>query len=122
MTDHALKTVHIVSLGCAKNRVDSEVIMGLLGKAGYRLVARPEEAELVLVNTCGFIEAARTESVDAVLEAAELKRTGQLRKMVVTRKITKRRAVDIRVFGYTALTLGVLLIGLSIYSVLFGYK
>lgn len=95
MTDHALKTVHIVSLGCAKNRVDSEVLLGMLGRAGYRLVADPEEAELVLVNTCGFIEAARTESVDAVLEAAELKRTGRCKTLVVAGCMVQRYGEDL---------------------------
>ncbi len=90
MSDDALKTVHIVSLGCAKNRVDSEVQLGLLQKAGYRLVADPAEAELVLVNTCGFIEAARTESVDAVLEAAELKQTGRCKQLVMAGCMVQR--------------------------------
>jgi len=95
MAADSLKTVHIVSLGCAKNRVDSEVILGLLGKAGYRLVADPQEAELVLVNTCGFIEAARTESVDAVLEAAELKQTGRCKTLVVAGCLVQRYGADL---------------------------
>lgn len=89
------KTVHIVSLGCAKNRVDSEVLLGLLGKVGYRLVSEPEEAEVVLVNTCGFIEAARTESVDAVLEAAELKRTGRCETLVVAGCMVQRYGAEL---------------------------
>lgn len=89
------KTVHIVSLGCAKNRVDSEVLLGLLGKAGYRPVSEPEEAELVLVNTCGFIEAARVESVDAVLEAVELKRTGRCETLVVAGCMVQRYGADL---------------------------
>jgi ribosomal protein S12 methylthiotransferase len=84
------KTVHIVSLGCAKNRVDSEVLLGLLGRAGYWAVSEPEEAELVLVNTCGFIEAARVESVDAVLEAAELKLKGRCQTLVVAGCLVQR--------------------------------
>lgn len=84
------KTVYIVSLGCAKNRVDSEVLLGLLTRAGYCAVSEPAEAELVVVNTCGFIEAAREESVDAVLEAAELKRTGRCRTLLVAGCLAQR--------------------------------
>lgn len=95
MTTAPSKTVHIVSLGCAKNRVDSEVLLGLLRTAGYRPVSEPEEAEVVLVNTCGFIEAARTESVDAVLEAAELKRTGRCETLVVAGCMVQRYGADL---------------------------
>jgi len=89
------KTVHIVSLGCAKNRVDSEVLLGLLGRAGYRPVSDPEEAQVVVVNTCGFIEAARTESVDTVLEAADLKRTGRCETLVVAGCMVQRYGADL---------------------------
>lgn len=62
-------TVHVIALGCAKNRVDAEILLGRLEEAGYRAVADPEEADLLVVETCGFIEAARQESVDTLLEA-----------------------------------------------------
>ncbi len=84
------KTVHIISLGCAKNRVDSEVQLGLLRRAGYVHVADPTDAEVVVVNTCGFIEAARAESLDTVLEAADLKVTGRCKTLVVSGCMVQR--------------------------------
>ncbi|MDP4199400.1 MAG: 30S ribosomal protein S12 methylthiotransferase RimO [Bacteroidota bacterium] len=67
-------TVSVVTLGCEKNTVDSEVLMGKLRRRGLRLVADPEQAETIIVNTCGFIDHAKKESIDAILEATELKR------------------------------------------------
>jgi ribosomal protein S12 methylthiotransferase len=84
------RTVHLTSLGCAKNRVDSEVLLGLLRRAGYEPVTEPREADLVVVNTCGFIQAAKEESLDAVLEAAELKRTGRCQTLLVTGCLVQR--------------------------------
>lgn len=84
------RTVHLVSLGCAKNRVDSEVLLGRLRKAGYEAVAEPEEASLLVVNTCGFIEAAREESVDAVLEAARWKAGAPDRRILVAGCLVQR--------------------------------
>lgn len=72
----AATSVGLVSLGCAKNHVDSEIMLGVLDRRGYRLVADPAEAETVIVNTCGFIEEAREESIDAILEAAARKADG----------------------------------------------
>ena len=63
-------TVGFVSLGCPKNLVDSEVMMGLLDCAGARLTAHPEDAEILIVNTCSFIDPAKKESVDTILEMA----------------------------------------------------
>ncbi len=68
-----MKTVHLVSLGCAKNLVDSEVMLGTLENDGYRVVPDPEEADLILVNTCGFIRPAVEEAVDEILRLAEVK-------------------------------------------------
>ncbi len=62
-----------ISLGCPKNLVDSEVMMGLLDRAGARLTARPEDAEILVVNTCSFIDTAKQESVDTILEMARHK-------------------------------------------------
>ena len=67
-------TMGFVSLGCPKNLVDSEVMMGLLDRAGGRLTARPEEAEILVVNTCSFIDSAKQESVNTILEMARHKR------------------------------------------------
>lgn len=69
-------TVWLTTLGCAKNQVDSEKIAGRLGAAGYRPADSPEDADVVMVNTCAFIEAARRESIDAVLDAARARRPG----------------------------------------------
>src|SRR4029453_5512619 len=75
--------VGFISLGCPKNLVDSEVMMGTLARAGATMVADAREADVVVVNTCGFIDAAREESVEAILEAAQLKSTGRCRRLVV---------------------------------------
>ena len=72
----------MVSLGCAKNRVDSEVILGTLKEAGYEIVSDPAEAEIIFVNTCGFIEPAKEESIEAIFEMAKYKETGRLQKAV----------------------------------------
>jgi ribosomal protein S12 methylthiotransferase len=76
-------TVAFVTLGCAKNSVDSEKAMGALVSDGFALTVDPAEAEVVIINTCGFIEAAREESVDEILQIAELKESGRLRWLVV---------------------------------------
>ena len=73
----APKTIHFISLGCAKNRVDTEVMLGVSGLSGFAPVDDPESAEVIVVNTCGFIDAAKQESVDTILEMAELKRSGR---------------------------------------------
>ncbi len=67
--------IWITTLGCSKNEVDTEKVRGMLAEAGYREAAAPDDADVVMVNTCAFIEAARRESVDAILEMAELKRS-----------------------------------------------
>lgn len=72
-----VKNVHLISLGCPKNRIDSEVILGRLLAEGYRVVDRPEEAEVLVVNTCAFIDAAKEESIDTILELAAIKKTGK---------------------------------------------
>ncbi len=71
-----MPTFAIVSLGCPKNQVDSEVAVATMIRAGYQFVSRPEDAEVILVNTCSFIEAARQESVDALVEMSRLKELG----------------------------------------------
>jgi ribosomal protein S12 methylthiotransferase len=83
------------TLGCPKNRVDSEVMLGTLAQAGYRLVAEPEQADVVVVNTCGFIESAKEESVDAIVELSELKRSGRCRKLVVTGCLVQRHSDEL---------------------------
>ena len=68
------QTIHMLSLGCPKNRVDSEVMLGHMLEEGYRPVDAPEDADVVVVNTCGFIDAAKEESVDAIIEMEGLKK------------------------------------------------
>ena len=83
-TPTATRNVCLVSLGCSKNLVDSEVMAGHLGRAGIGLVSDAAESHVVVVNTCGFIDEAREESVDTILEYVELKRAGAIRGLVVT--------------------------------------
>ena len=82
--------VGIVALGCAKNLVDTEVMAGLLAEAGFILTGDVEDAEVLVVNTCGFIEPAQRESVETVLELARLKETGKLRALVVAGCLPRR--------------------------------
>jgi ribosomal protein S12 methylthiotransferase len=82
--------VGFVSLGCPKNLVDSEVMMGILARDGYELTPRAEEAEVLVVNTCSFIEAAQKESVDAILEMAEHKKFGAAKKLIVAGCLVER--------------------------------
>jgi ribosomal protein S12 methylthiotransferase len=76
--------IGFVSLGCPKNLVDSEVMMGLSQESGHMLTADPSEAEVLVVNTCAFIDSAKQESVNTILELAEFKKTGACRRLVVT--------------------------------------
>jgi ribosomal protein S12 methylthiotransferase len=82
--------VGFVSLGCPKNLVDSEVMMGILVREGYELTPRADEAEILVVNTCSFIEAAQKESVDAILEMAEHKKFGAAKKLIVAGCLVER--------------------------------
>ena len=81
---------NIVSLGCARNLVDSEVMAGLLEQNHYELVEEPSGADIVLVNTCGFIDAAKVESVDTILEIGRLKEAGKVKKLVVAGCLSQR--------------------------------
>ncbi|MDX2023621.1 MAG: 30S ribosomal protein S12 methylthiotransferase RimO [Deltaproteobacteria bacterium] len=84
------KTVHFVSLGCPKNRVDTEVMLGHTSDAGYELVTTPETADVIVINTCGFIGEAKQESVDAILEMAKYKEAGSCQRLVVTGCLSQR--------------------------------
>jgi ribosomal protein S12 methylthiotransferase len=88
--------VGFLSLGCPKNLVDSEVMLGTLARAGYAITPQREEAEVIVVNTCGFIDSAKKESIDAILEMAELKNTGACRKLVVAGCLAERYRADIQ--------------------------
>ena len=83
-------TVYVLNLGCAKNRVDGEVLMGIMENAGYQLVDDPADAELIVVNTCGFIESAKQESIDALFEMNEYRETGRLKTLVATGCLAQR--------------------------------
>lgn len=90
-----MKKVGFVSLGCPKNLVDSEVMMGQLKEAGYEITNNAEEAETVVVNTCGFIESAKKESIDAILEATSLKEDGKAKRVVVAGCLVERYRDDL---------------------------
>jgi len=88
--------IGFVSLGCPKNLVDSEVMMGLVAGQGYELTADRDAADVLVVNTCGFIDAAKKESIDTILEMAELKSTGKCQKLVVTGCLVERYRDDLQ--------------------------
>ena len=88
-------SVGAVSLGCNKNRVDTETALGLLKEKGYRLTDRMEEADILLVNTCGFIDPAKEESIDTILEMAGYKQTGRCKVLVVTGCLSQRYSGDL---------------------------
>jgi ribosomal protein S12 methylthiotransferase len=84
------KKVGMINLGCPKNQVDAEVMLGQLKAEGYELTPDAAEAEVIIVNTCGFIDAAKQESIDAILEMAELKNDGTVKKLIATGCLTQR--------------------------------
>jgi ribosomal protein S12 methylthiotransferase len=88
--------VGFISLGCPKNLVDSEVMMGLLDHAGARLTSRPEEAEILIVNTCSFIDTATQESIDTILEMARHKTSGKAKKLIVAGCLVERYRDEIQ--------------------------
>jgi ribosomal protein S12 methylthiotransferase len=85
-----MKKVGFISLGCPKNLVDSEVMMGQLKQNGYQITANAADADTVVVNTCGFIDAAKKESIDTILEAAQLKADGQAKRLIVAGCLVER--------------------------------
>lgn len=90
-----MKKVGFVSLGCPKNLVDSEVMMGQLAAAGYEITNNADDADTVVVNTCGFIESAKQESIDAILEATSLKAEGKAKRVVVAGCLVERYRDDL---------------------------
>ncbi|MGL5329397.1 MAG: 30S ribosomal protein S12 methylthiotransferase RimO [Peptostreptococcaceae bacterium] len=88
--------IALQSLGCSKNLVDAEIMMGILNRKGYKLVGNMEEADIALVNTCGFIESAKQESIDTILEIADLKETGNLKLLIVTGCLAQRYSDDLK--------------------------
>ncbi|HSD51742.1 MAG TPA: 30S ribosomal protein S12 methylthiotransferase RimO, partial [Candidatus Methylomirabilis sp.] len=95
MSDGRPVTVNLVNLGCPKNQVDAEVMLGQLLAAGYQLTEAPDQADLVVVNTCSFIQEAKEESIRTILEAAALKRTGRCQALVVSGCLPQRYGVEL---------------------------
>ena len=89
-----MKKVGMVSLGCPKNTVDSEGLLGDLAKNGFEITSE-EDADVVIVNTCGFIDPAKRESIDTILEMAKLKTNGNCQKLVVTGCLAERYSEEL---------------------------
>lgn len=89
------RKVHFVSLGCPKNRVDSEVMLGVARAAGYAHVDDAAEAEVIVVNTCGFIGEAKKESIDAIFEMAQHKEHGSCKRLVVAGCLSQRHPEEL---------------------------
>jgi ribosomal protein S12 methylthiotransferase len=90
-----METVHLLTLGCPKNLVDSELMLGVLANAGYEISPDPANAQVLIVNTCAFIEAAKRESIGAILEAAELKMNASGRRLVVAGCMAQRYGAEL---------------------------
>src|SRR5229473_2772559 len=88
--------VHFTTLGCPKNQVDSELMLGMLTEAGHQIVEAAEAADCLVVNTCAFIDRAREESVNTILELAQLKERGRARALIVTGCLTQRYGIEIQ--------------------------
>lgn len=86
----------VVTLGCAKNQVDSEIMLGVLRRSGYEIVSDVERADVLIVNTCGFLESAVKEGIDCVLELADLKERGQLRRLIVAGCMVERYGQELK--------------------------
>ncbi len=96
MSETKAPKIGFVSLGCPKNLVDSEVMLGTLARHGYSITPNKEDADVIVVNTCGFIDSAKQESIDAILEMAELKTQGNCKKLVVAGCLAERYRAQIR--------------------------
>jgi ribosomal protein S12 methylthiotransferase len=89
------KKIHFVSLGCPKNKVDTEVMLGVADNSGYTQVTEAEDADVIVVNTCGFIGEAKRESIETIFELAELKKLGSCKKLVVTGCLSQRYPTEL---------------------------
>jgi ribosomal protein S12 methylthiotransferase len=89
------KTIHFISLGCPKNRVDSEVMLGVASKSSFAIVEDASDAEVIVVNTCGFIGEAKKESIDTIFEMAELKKHGACKTLVVSGCLSQRYPTEL---------------------------
>ena len=81
--------VGFISLGCAKNRVDTEIMIAVMKRAGYRITHRLERADVIIINTCGFIEAAKEEGINAIIDTGKYK-VGQLQYLIATGILAQR--------------------------------
>jgi ribosomal protein S12 methylthiotransferase len=91
-----MESVHLISLGCPKNTADSELMLGALVRAGFDVTMDPQQAQVLLVNTCAFIEPAKKESIDAILAAAEVKKNGTGKRLVVAGCLSQRYGSELR--------------------------
>src|ERR1700738_1244795 len=91
-----MEKVHLLSLGCPKNLADSELMLGALLRAGFEVTLDPGEAQVLVVNTCAFIEAAKKESIGALLQASQVKRRGAGRRLVVAGCLAQRYGAELR--------------------------
>jgi ribosomal protein S12 methylthiotransferase len=91
-----MEAVHLISLGCPKNTADSELMLGALVRAGFEVTMDPQQAQVLLVNTCAFIEPAKKESIDAILGAAEVKKNGAGKRLVVAGCLSQRYGSELR--------------------------
>ncbi|MBR5753751.1 MAG: 30S ribosomal protein S12 methylthiotransferase RimO, partial [Clostridia bacterium] len=90
------KTVGMISLGCPKNQVDAELMLDKLARAGFAISGDIGECDAVIVNTCGFIEAAKVEAIETILEMADYKAAGHIQTLIVTGCLSERYREDIR--------------------------
>jgi ribosomal protein S12 methylthiotransferase len=91
-----MESVHLISLGCPKNTADSELMLGALVREGFEVTLDPQQAQVLLVNTCAFIEPAKKESIDAILAAAEVKKNGAGKRLVVAGCLAQRYGAELR--------------------------
>ena len=91
-----MEAIHLISLGCPKNTADSELMLGALVRAGFEVTMDPQQAQVLLVNTCAFIEPAKKESIDAILAAAEVKKNGAGKRLVVAGCLSQRYGSELR--------------------------
>ena len=80
----------MVSLGCPKNQVDAEQMLGVLASSGFEITSEQQDADVIVVNTCGFIEPAKEESIEAILDAAKMKQTGRCTKVIIAGCLAQR--------------------------------
>ncbi len=91
-----MEKIHLLTLGCPKNLADSELMLGALMRAGFEVTLDPGEAQVLIVNTCAFIEAAKRESIGAILEASQVKKRGIGTRLVVAGCLAQRYGAELR--------------------------